>query len=109
MIDISHGPRQNHLLDALPREQWERRQSHLEFIDKRLGAVLYEPGIAGPSRGARASVTRSLRTSTSGCCRCNWPLRSTDLGIDMLTPTHAVSGQAFNPPSLPRGCSIWRR
>jgi hypothetical protein len=51
MIDVSHGPRQNHLLDALPREQWERWQSHLEFIDMRLGAVLYEPGIAGPSRG----------------------------------------------------------
>jgi CRP-like cAMP-binding protein len=44
MIDVSHSPRQNHLLDALPREQWERWQSHLEFADMRLGAVLYEPG-----------------------------------------------------------------
>jgi CRP-like cAMP-binding protein len=35
---------QNHLLAALPREQRERWQGHLEFIDMRLGKVLYEPG-----------------------------------------------------------------
>jgi CRP-like cAMP-binding protein len=45
MIDVSHNPRRNHLLDALPREQWERWQSRLEYVDMRLGSVLYEPGI----------------------------------------------------------------
>jgi CRP-like cAMP-binding protein len=40
----SHNPRQNHLLDALPREQWERWRSQLEYVDMRLGQVLYEPG-----------------------------------------------------------------
>jgi CRP-like cAMP-binding protein len=44
MIDVSHNPKQNHLLDALPREQWERWQSHLEYVDMRLAQVLYEPG-----------------------------------------------------------------
>src|ERR1700734_1910389 len=44
MIDVLHNPRQNHLLGALPREQWERWQAHLEYFDMRLAQVLYEPG-----------------------------------------------------------------
>jgi CRP-like cAMP-binding protein len=41
---MSHNPRQNHLLDALPREQSERWQLHLEYVDIRLAQVLYEAG-----------------------------------------------------------------
>jgi hypothetical protein len=44
MIDASRNPRQNHLLDALPQEQWERWRSQLEYADMPLGHVLYEPG-----------------------------------------------------------------
>lgn len=44
MIDASHNPRQNHLLAALPHDQWERWRSHLEYVDMPLGQVLYEPG-----------------------------------------------------------------
>ncbi len=44
MIDASHNPRQNHLLAALPRDQWERWRPHLEYVDLPLGQVLYEPG-----------------------------------------------------------------
>lgn len=42
--DPGHNPRQNRLLDVLPREQWERWRSQLEFVDMPLGKVLYEPG-----------------------------------------------------------------
>ena len=34
----------NHLLDALPKSDYERLASHLELIPMELGAVLYEPG-----------------------------------------------------------------
>src|ERR1700677_3912501 len=44
MIDASRNPRQNHLLDALPQEQWERWRLQLEYADMPLGHVLYEPG-----------------------------------------------------------------
>jgi CRP-like cAMP-binding protein len=44
MFDASHNPRQNQLLRELPQEQWERWQSHLGYVDMRLGQVLYEPG-----------------------------------------------------------------
>ena len=44
MIDASRNPRQNHLLDALPQEQWERWRLQLEYADMPLGQVLYEPG-----------------------------------------------------------------
>jgi CRP-like cAMP-binding protein len=44
MTDGSHNPRQNHLLDSLPREQWERWRPQLEYVDMPLGRVLYEPG-----------------------------------------------------------------
>ncbi len=39
-----HSPRQNHLLDALPSEDYVRLEPHLELIPMRLGDVLYEPG-----------------------------------------------------------------
>ena len=44
MIDPSHSPRHNHLLDTLSHDQWERWRSHLEYVDMSLGQVLYEPG-----------------------------------------------------------------
>ncbi len=44
VADICNAPRQNHLLAALPHEQWERWRQHLEFVEMRLGEVLYEPG-----------------------------------------------------------------
>ena len=34
----------NHLLDALPKSDFDRIASHLELIPMELGAVLYEPG-----------------------------------------------------------------
>src|SRR5476649_1516691 len=44
MTDASRNPRQNHLLGALPHDQWERWRSQLEYVDMPLGQVLYEPG-----------------------------------------------------------------
>jgi CRP-like cAMP-binding protein len=40
-----HSPHQNHLLDALPAEDYERLAGHLELIPMQLGDVLYEPDI----------------------------------------------------------------
>ncbi len=37
-------PHQNHLLDALPTEDFERLAPHLEPMTLKLGEVLYEPG-----------------------------------------------------------------
>lgn len=37
-------PRLNHLLAALPAEEWERWQPLLEWVELPLGQVLYEPG-----------------------------------------------------------------
>ena len=39
-----HSPKQNHLLDALPANDYERLASHLELIPMGLGDVLYESG-----------------------------------------------------------------
>src|SRR5512143_2079077 len=39
-----HSPRQNHLLDALPNNDYERLAIHLQPIPMRLGDVLYESG-----------------------------------------------------------------
>jgi len=39
-------PHQNHLLAALPAEDYQRLAPHLEFEALKLGAVLYEPGRA---------------------------------------------------------------
>lgn len=38
------GPRQNQLLAALPRAEFERLEGALELVSLRLGEVLYEPG-----------------------------------------------------------------
>jgi CRP-like cAMP-binding protein len=40
----SHDPHQNHLLDALPEEDYGRLSPHLELIELPLGKVLYESG-----------------------------------------------------------------
>jgi CRP-like cAMP-binding protein len=39
-----HNPSQNHLLAALPTEEFERLAGHLELAPLPLGEVLYEPG-----------------------------------------------------------------
>ena len=39
-----HSPKQNHLLAALPRADFERLASHLELVEMPLGEVLYESG-----------------------------------------------------------------
>jgi CRP-like cAMP-binding protein len=39
------NPHQNHLLDALPKSDYERLVSHLELVPMKLGDVLYEPGV----------------------------------------------------------------
>jgi hypothetical protein len=44
MTDASTNPRHNHLLAALPQDQWQRWLSHLEYVEMPLGHVLYEPG-----------------------------------------------------------------
>jgi len=37
-------PKQNHLLDALPAEEWGEIESHAEPIELKLGDVIYESG-----------------------------------------------------------------
>jgi CRP-like cAMP-binding protein len=44
MLSASTNPRHNHLLAALPNDQWQRWLPHLEHVDMPLGQVLYEPG-----------------------------------------------------------------
>ena len=43
-MSAPHSPHQNHLLDALPKDDYERLAPHLELIPMPLGEVLYEPG-----------------------------------------------------------------
>ena len=38
-----HSPNQNHLLAALPTEEFERMSAHLELVPMLLGDILYEP------------------------------------------------------------------
>lgn len=40
----AHNPNQNHLLAALPTEEFARLAPHLELIPMQLGQTLYEPG-----------------------------------------------------------------
>jgi len=40
VADFSH----NHMLAALPQDQWQRSLPHLEHVEMPLGQVLYEPG-----------------------------------------------------------------
>ena len=42
---LPDSPHQNHLLDALPKDDYLRLSSHAELIQLKLGDVLYEPGI----------------------------------------------------------------
>jgi CRP-like cAMP-binding protein len=44
MIDTAHTARQNHLLDAMSREQWQRWEHRLEYVDLPLAHILYESG-----------------------------------------------------------------
>jgi CRP-like cAMP-binding protein len=39
-----HSPNQNHLLAALPAEEFDRLVDHLELVPMALGEMLYEPG-----------------------------------------------------------------
>jgi len=43
-IDAGTNPRQNHLMAALPDEQWQRWSPHIEHVDLSLGRILYEAG-----------------------------------------------------------------
>jgi CRP-like cAMP-binding protein len=43
-MDSTHGPKQNHLLAALPASEFERLAPHLQLIPLKLGEVLYESG-----------------------------------------------------------------
>jgi CRP-like cAMP-binding protein len=43
-MTASHSPSQNHLLAALPTEEFELIAEHLELVPLRLGEMLYEPG-----------------------------------------------------------------
>ena len=43
-MSVPHSPNQNHLLGALPTEDFERLAPHLELVPMRLGDTLYEPG-----------------------------------------------------------------
>ncbi|MEP6943497.1 MAG: Crp/Fnr family transcriptional regulator [Betaproteobacteria bacterium] len=42
---LASNPHQNHLLSALPGEDYARLTPHLELVPMNLGEVLYEPGI----------------------------------------------------------------
>jgi CRP-like cAMP-binding protein len=43
-MTTSPGPRKNQLLAALPEPELQRWLPHLEYVDMRLGEVLYEAG-----------------------------------------------------------------
>ena len=43
-MNDAHTPRLNHLLDALPIDEYDRLTPHLELIEMPLGQVLYESG-----------------------------------------------------------------
>jgi len=43
-MEPTHSPLQNHLLDALPREEYERLLPNLELVEMKLGDSLYESG-----------------------------------------------------------------
>ena len=43
-MPLQHSPNQNHLLAALPAEEFARFAPHLELVPMLLGEALYEPG-----------------------------------------------------------------
>ncbi len=45
VVSAPHAPRQNHLLAALPREDYERLLAHLELVPLPLGGTVYGPGV----------------------------------------------------------------
>jgi CRP-like cAMP-binding protein len=47
-MSSAHSPNQNHLLAALPTEEFERLAPHLELVPMLLGEILYEPGAEMP-------------------------------------------------------------
>jgi CRP-like cAMP-binding protein len=44
VIQSTHSPSQNHLLAALPAQEFEPLAAHLELVPMALGQMLYEPG-----------------------------------------------------------------
>ena len=44
-MEPSHSPLQNHILAALPVDEFERLLPNLEWVPMRLGQVLYESGV----------------------------------------------------------------
>src|SRR5471032_1989782 len=43
-MSVPHSPNQNHLLAALPAQEFERLAPHLELVPMLLGETLYDPG-----------------------------------------------------------------
>lgn len=43
---LRHDPKLNHLLAALPVDDWQRWRPQLEWVELPLGSVLYESGVA---------------------------------------------------------------
>jgi len=43
-MSVSTNPKHNHLMAALPHDQWQRWEPHLEHVELQLGQVLYEAG-----------------------------------------------------------------
>jgi CRP-like cAMP-binding protein len=43
-MPLPHSPNRNYLLAALPAEEFERLEAHLELVPMLLGETLYEPG-----------------------------------------------------------------
>ena len=43
-MEFAADPRQNQLLAALPKTEFERWRPYLEAVEMPLGSVLYEPG-----------------------------------------------------------------
>jgi len=43
-MPLPYSPNQNHLLGALPTEEFDRLSAHLKLVPMPLGEVLYEPG-----------------------------------------------------------------
>ncbi|MDB5816673.1 MAG: hypothetical protein JWQ11_313 [Rhizobacter sp.] len=44
-MPVAKDPKSNHLLAALPPQEWERWEPYLQYAELPLGHVLYEPGM----------------------------------------------------------------
>ena len=60
ILNLAPSPNHNHLLAALPAEEFERLSPHLERVTLRLGDVLYESGGALPHAYFPTSAIVSL-------------------------------------------------